>query len=319
VRAPKLQRRVAAGIGIAVAGLVVGCGSESSAPESEESGKGRPPVTIGWRDTPEQRVLGELFAQALREKGFSVRVKPDFDDAKAIDAAARNGQIDVYPEYVGVIIQVVGASRLRPKSPREAYNAAKRFEERRGLTLLNASPYSKNTTLAARTTYLTSRGIPGLRRLAKVVGSDFTLGGPPELRTRFDGLVGLKSHYGLSPTFVPMGAGEVYRALDAGRIDVGAVTSTDPQLLNPRYRTLMDPRKIFGFQNVAPVVSQRALRRSGPAFAAALDDLTRRLGPRPMRRLNRQVQLRRGRAADVAREFLAATKKRRGRRTQDAD
>lgn len=293
---------VAAASTLLVAGLAA-CGSKSSV--SPGSGKGRPPVTVGYRDTPEQALVGELYAQSLRGKGFTVRVKPDFPDAKAIDRALRSGQIDVYPEYTGVVAYVIGGRTTRYRRAESTYEAAKEVEERRELTLLDPSKYSKNTILIARASEVKKSGLVAIRALRKKLNNDFTLGGPAELRDRYDGLVGLRRAYDVVPEFKPMPEASVFRALDRGTITIGAVSGTHPRMLTGKYRALGDKLKIFGFQNIAPVVSRKTLREEGPAFAAALNAITQRLGRRAIRRLNSQVQVHHRSPAAVAKAFIA--------------
>ena len=69
---------------------------------------------------------------------------------------------------------------------------------------------------------------------------------------------------------------------------------------------LADPKHVFGFQNVTPVVSSSALRAEGPAFAATLNAVSRALTMRAMQQLNAAVALDRKSPVDVAREFLQA-------------
>src|SRR4030081_137806 len=73
---------------IAVLGLL-GCGKKKphstprsvTAPTSTSPptlpGTGKPSVTIGDKNFTEQFVLGELYAQAMRAKGYSVNIKND--------------------------------------------------------------------------------------------------------------------------------------------------------------------------------------------------------------------------------------------------
>jgi osmoprotectant transport system substrate-binding protein len=280
-----------------------GCGSKSSV--TPGSGKGRPAVTVGYRDTPEQALVGELYAQSLRDKGFSVRIKPDLPDAKAIDSALRAGQIDVYPEYIGVVAQIIGGRKQHYRSAESTYKAAKVVEERRGLTLLEPSKYSKNTILVAKLSAVRKQGVVAIRALRKKLHNDFTLGGPPELRSRYDGLAGLRQAYDVVPQFKPLPASQLFKALDQGTIDIAAVSGTDPKMLTGKYRALGDKLKIFGFQNVAPVVARKTLAKEGPAFSAALNSITERLGRRAIRRLNSQVQVHHRSPAAVAKEFIA--------------
>ena len=82
--------------------------------------------------------------------------------------------------------------------------------------------------------------------------------------------------------------------------------TTDGQLQRGSYVVLTDPKFIFGFQNVAPVVSQKVLDREGPAFAQTLNAVSAKLTAEAMRRMNAAVDIDKSKAADVAKAFLAA-------------
>jgi osmoprotectant transport system substrate-binding protein len=62
------------------AALLGGCGGDGSGAGDDESadalpGDGKPAVTIGTKDFPEQFILGELYAQALEAQGYTVNLK----------------------------------------------------------------------------------------------------------------------------------------------------------------------------------------------------------------------------------------------------
>lgn len=98
-----------------VSGLsLAACGTGSFAPSTKRAvlpsgqpGKGKPAVTLGDKNFTEQFILGELYAQALRAKGYTVNLKPDIGPSGVTDAALVSGQIDLYPEYTGVIISAL--------------------------------------------------------------------------------------------------------------------------------------------------------------------------------------------------------------------
>ena len=53
----------------------------------------------------------------------------------------------------------------------------------------------------------------------------------------------------------------MYTLLDQGKVTAGDVFSTDPQLAGTKYTVLTDTKHIFGFQNVAPVLSKKLASR----------------------------------------------------------
>ncbi len=93
------------------AGLAGACGGGSDpgggASPDAFPGEGKPPVTIGTKDFPEQFILGELYAQALEAEGYTVNLRKNIGPTEVVDDALTSGEIDAYPEYLGVAISVV--------------------------------------------------------------------------------------------------------------------------------------------------------------------------------------------------------------------
>ncbi|MGI8559767.1 MAG: glycine betaine ABC transporter substrate-binding protein [Solirubrobacteraceae bacterium] len=279
----------------------------TSAPASAATGpgKGKPAVTIGDKNFTEENVLGELYSQALRAKGFTVNLKPNIGSSEVTDKALTSGQLDMYPEYTGTILSALAHQTTRPASAAAAYAAAKKFEIARGYELLNKTPFFNSDALATTPSYATKNHLSGIADLKKL-GSKVTLGGAPEFNTRFEGSVGLKQLYGLSLTFKPLAIGLQYKALDSGQVNVADVFTTDGQLQGGKYTVLKDPKYVFGFQNVAPVVSKKTLTAQGPAFAHTLNAVSAKLTTQAMQKMNAAVDLDKQKAGDVAKQFLAA-------------
>jgi osmoprotectant transport system substrate-binding protein len=116
---------LAAGLAAATAGCGGG-GSSTSTTPPHGPGSGRPPVVIGSQYFTEQRILGELYAQALRAKGFRVRLKADLN-TEAADRALVDGQIDGYPEYIGAILETVAHDPRHLADAGAAYRAVRAF------------------------------------------------------------------------------------------------------------------------------------------------------------------------------------------------
>jgi osmoprotectant transport system substrate-binding protein len=295
-------------LGVGLAAATAGCGgggSSTSTTPRHGPGSGRPPVVIGSQNFTEQRILGELYAQALRAKGFRVRLKRDLPNQVAADQALVNGQIDGYPEYIGAILETIAHDARPPTHTAAAYRAARTFEARRGLTALAPTPLERATALAATAAYahahrLTQMG--GLRR----VGA-FALGGPPDFDTRAAGLPAVRRAYGIAGVpFVPLSQGLQYSALDGGRVQVAAVMTTDPPLRTGRYAVLADPKRVFGVQNIVPVFSRPVVAAEGPVFTRTVAAVSAKLTTQAMRRMNAAVEVDKRDPAAVAYDFLHA-------------
>jgi osmoprotectant transport system substrate-binding protein len=317
---------------LGVAALVSGCASgggnfsgKSFAPStgvvgfpSGQPGASKPAVTLGTKDFTEEYILGELYAQALTAEGFTVRLKQGIGPTEVIDPGLLNHSIDLYPEYTGEIVSTLtnialgapggaaaGVAPAPPTSWQQTYQQAARFEDRRGFTLLQPTPFQNHDQIAVLKSFAAAHHLSTIEQL-KGLGP-LRYGAYTPEQTRYEGYVGLQQAYGLGNLhFVPYGLGApVYAALDSGQVQVGGSSSTDPQLRSGKYVILSDPKNIFGYQNVAPVVDKSVLSREGPAFAQTLNAVSSRLTYAAIRELNAEVVLGHQSPAAAARKFLA--------------
>lgn len=280
--------------------LVAGCGgTDDQAPEAAT------PIRIGTKNFTEQRIVGELYRQALERAGFPVALKTDIGSTEITHEALRGGAIDMYPEYIGVLLSEVARVRDRPRDPAAALKMASDFERLRGFRVLAASPFSDSNAVAVLPAFAGRYRLQRIGDLARVPGGA-TVAAPPEFRTRVEGLVGLQDEYGLRNLKVeatPIGG--QYAALDREKVDAAAVFTTDGQLSEKPYVVLRDPKRLFALQHLAPIVSAQIVRKYGRRFTDAVDRVTRSLTTRAMRRMNADVDLRGQTPAAVARRFLS--------------
>jgi osmoprotectant transport system substrate-binding protein len=263
-------------------------------------------VTIGTKNFTEQYVLGQLYKQALEAKGFKVVYKENIGNSELIDTALTSGKINFYPEYTGVIVADL-AKLPAPKSAAAAYTAAKKFEESRGNTLLKPTPFYDSDSFGLLTSTAKKLGVKTIADMKKV--KSFSFGGFPECTKRITCLLGLKQIYGLTQVkFVPLSGISTYTALDQGKITAGDVFSTDPQLLGSKYTVLTDTKHIFGFQNVAPVLSKTLATDGGAKLASTVNAVSSKLSLKAMIAMNKAVAIDKQAPADVASAFLTANK-----------
>jgi osmoprotectant transport system substrate-binding protein len=283
---------------------LTGCGGGDGGPKGKPGDAGRGPlITIGTKNFPEQFILGELYRQALEAKGFRVRLKSDIGSSEIVDRALLAGSLDMYPEYVGVALSELAGRHERSRSAGAAYRAAKAFEEGRGFTLLTMTPFSDQNALAVLPKFARRNQLRSIDDIGRLPGR-VEIAAPPEFRSRFEGLVGLRQVYGLTRVTVKqLKIGEQYAALDDGGADVANVFTTDGQLEKGRYVLLRDPRSLFTFQNVAPVI-RKDLLRAHPGLATAIDSVSSKLTTKAMQTMNASVVQRHDDPATVAKQFL---------------
>jgi osmoprotectant transport system substrate-binding protein len=285
--------------------VLAACGSADKETPPAAATPKAPVIRLGTKNFTEQYILGELYKQALEAKGFKVNLKENIGATEIIDSALTLDSLDMYAEYTGVLLSEIAQRQERPASRAAAYRDAKAFEEGRGYTLLEMTPFEDSNALAVKPAFARRHGLHTIADLAKVPGK-VKIGAPPEFRTRFEGLIGLQKLYGLkrvSVTAVPIG--EQYARLNGGKVDVALAFTTAGQLSAGRYEVLEDSKRLFGFQNIAPVVSKKMLA-AAPGMAPVVNAVSATLTTDAMRELNAAVDQRGEAPAKVAADFLKA-------------
>jgi osmoprotectant transport system substrate-binding protein len=271
-------------------------------------GAGKPVVIVGDKNFAEEFLLGQLYTQALQAKGYTVQLKPNIGGSELINTAFASNQITMYPEYLGEIVTSV-AKQPAPTSASQTYNEANQFIQTQQGALTLQTPFQDVDTMVTPAPYAQQHGLQSVGDLGKVGpgGQGVTVTGPVEFQTRQTGFVGMKQAYNLPNLgFLPAQAGSQYTALDQGSAQVADAFSTDYQLLSNKYTPLADPKGVFGFQYVAPVVKQATLQAGGPEFQQTLNWVSSLLTTQAIQAMNQQVQGNGADPAAVAAQFLNA-------------
>ena len=141
----------------------------------------------------------------------------------------------------------------------------------------------------------------------KKVGA-FKLGGPPTCKTRTTCFLGYTKQYGITKaTFVPLGIGLSYTALDKGQVLAADVFSTDPPLAKPsKYTLLADPKHVTGFQNVTPLVKTSVAKALGTKFTSTVNAVSAKLTLPAITAMNKAFYVDKQSAKSIAKAFLKA-------------
>jgi osmoprotectant transport system substrate-binding protein len=306
----------AALMALAAAAVLAACGSSSNTTSTTTShpppaattgpGAGKPAVVIGDKNFPEENILGALYAEALKAKGYKVTLKDNIGSTEIIYKALTSGQIGMFPEYIGNVLSVIAGNTSTPKSAAAAYNEGKAYLSKHGYTLLPMTPFADSDVVIVKNAYAKAHGLKSVADLKKL-GKSMKIAALPEFATRFSGLVGLKKDYGVVPSFVPLATSAlVYQALDSGQADGIDAFTTDPQLKSGKYTLLTDPKGIFGYENAAPIVSNMVLSAEGPQFAKTINAVSALLTLPAIQQMNTAVILDKQSATAVADQFLKA-------------
>ncbi|MCW2783505.1 MAG: hypothetical protein JWP74_22 [Marmoricola sp.] len=91
------------------------------------------------------------------------------------------------------------------------------------------------------------------------IASKLIMGGPPEFKTRVDGLPGLAKNYGVSfgkYTVTDTGGPVTVNALKNGQVDAADLFTTDPSIAANGFVILTDPKANFAAQNILPIINK---------------------------------------------------------------
>jgi osmoprotectant transport system substrate-binding protein len=212
----------------------------------------------------------------------------------------------MYPEYTGVIVLDL-AHKASPKTADATFKAAKAFEESRGFTVLNKTPFFDTDSVAVLSATAKKYNLHAIGDVAKRFKGTFRYAAMPECPKRITCGLGLERLYGIKKiSFIAIGQIPVPTLLDDHKADGGDIFSTDPSLAGGKYTVLTDTKHIFGFQNVVPVVSKKLVSQLGPKFTQTVNAVSSKLTVQAMIAMNKAVAIDQKSAASVASAFLKA-------------
>ncbi|MFI9119588.1 ABC transporter substrate-binding protein [Streptomyces bikiniensis] len=303
----------------ALTAALAACGGDSLEDGREKSSGGsggsKGSLVVGAAAFTEAKVLAELYAQSLRDAGYSVSITT-VKNRELYEPSLESGEIDVVPEYAATIAEFLNAKVNGPKAPEEkpvasgdaaaTVEALRKLAEPRGLKVLavgeavdqNAFAVSREFAEKNKLTTLSDLGASKIK--VKIAAGD-------ECAVRPFCAPGLKKTYGIDVAGIdPKGVGtpQAKQAVKDGVDQLVLTTTTDATIENYGLVFLTDDKKLQNADNVLPVVN--AKDAGSPEIAAALDKITKVLTTADLAELNRKVDAERAKPEDVAKEYLTA-------------
>jgi osmoprotectant transport system substrate-binding protein len=263
-------------------------------------------LTIGSKNFTEQKVLGEIYAQALGAAGYGISTQLNLGDEKTALKALEGGDISAYPEYTGTaLLSFFGytADKL-PSDETEAFDLAKAGFAKKNLTALPPTPFVSSNEVAVTKETADKYSLQKISDLKPVAGK-LTLYGSPECRQRLDCLLGLEKVYGLKfKKFVPVDLALRHEVLKKGQADVSIVFTTDPQNKREGFVLLEDDQGMFPPYNSTLVVRNDVVKKAGPDLAKTVELVNKGLTDEVMQELNARVDIDKQTPKDVAGQYL---------------
>src|ERR1700722_13442542 len=244
----------------------------SSGSNPLSSGGASGTVVVGSANFPENEGLAEVYALALQAKGVKATTKLNIGAREVYYPQVEKGAITIIPEYNGTLLTVEADPTSTAKTTADV-DTALAAKLPSTLTVLNPAPAQDSHSITVTQATATKDHLKTIADL-KPYASSLVLGGPPEFKTRSDGIAGLKANYGLTfKSFDPLDeSGPItLAALTSGKVQAADVFTTTPQIVSDKLVSLTDPKNLFAAQNVIPLVYKPALTPTISSTLNAVD------------------------------------------------
>jgi glycine betaine/choline ABC-type transport system substrate-binding protein len=316
----RLRAAVAMLLALALSIGVVACGgSDDDSTSSGEGGNsagaiaanpenGKVSLTIGSKNFPEQEILGEIYAQALKAAGYKVKSALNLGSETVALKAVKTGQITGYPEYASTALTSFFGLEPEevPSDASGAWEKANAEFEKEGLTAFEPTPFASANAVGTTTKFAEEEDLETVSDLDGKSES-MSLYGSPECRQRIDCLAGLEKLYGLKfKSFTPVDIGLRYTVLEKGQADLSILFTTDPQLAaeKDKFVILEDDKEVFPAGNIIFVTKKSVAEKAGPDFEETILQVQEGLTLEVMQELDARVELEKQAPKEAAAAYL---------------
>ncbi len=299
-----MNRTRSALLGVTLALAVVTAGCSSSDPTKTDTGSQAPSDTIvvGSANFQENALLAEIYAEALRAKGVTVTTKLNIGSREAYIPGLLDGSIDLIPEYTGNLLLYFDENATAVASD-EVFTALQSAVPDK-LTVLEKSAAEDKDAVVVTQATADKYSLQSIGDL-KAVAGDLTFGGPPEFKTRPDGIPGLQKNYGVtfgSYKITDPGGPITVSALKNGQVDAADLFTTDPSIVENNFVMLDDPENNFAAQNVLPLINKA---KASDTVTSTLNAVSAKLDTQTLTDLLKKVYAKED-STTVAKDWLSS-------------
>ena len=251
-------------------------------------------IRVGSKHFNESYILGEIISQLLEAKGFKVERNFNLGGTLVCFESLTNNQIDIYPEYTGTISEAIlkSTEKLNEEQLNEKLKSLHKLEMGKSFGFDNTYAFAVKKQTAEKYQLKTISDLKKVPNLKIAVSYEFL--------KRKDGWENLAALYGLTQKPTGIEHGLAYDALDAGKIEMTDVYSTDGEI--PKYDLviLKDDKNYFPQYFAVPL-----FRQDLPQIAKdEITKLYKTLSDESMQSLNAKVLYEKKSPAEVADFFL---------------
>ena len=249
-------------------------------------------LAVGSKKFTENVILGWMATDLLEEEGYDAAHREQLGGSRFLWDALVRGDIDVYPEYTGTLIQeILAGSRVTRESLADTL-------ARYGIAMTEPLGFNNTYAVGVRANLADSLGLDTIGDLRD--HPDLQLGFSNEFMDRSDGWPGLQRTYNLPQSARGIDHDLAYRGLVNGSIDAIDLYSTDAEIQQYDLAILEDTRDYFGtyeaiflYRQDLPTPAREAIQR-----------LEQEISAETMQGLNARAKIDQVEESQVAADFL---------------
>jgi len=246
--------------------------------------KSAPTITIGSKTFTESVILGEIIRHLATTSGAKADNKAQLGGTSILWSALLAGEIDIYPEYTGTLMQEILA-----KENLTSLTDLQLSLEKKGIRM--TQPLGFNNTYAIGVKEKLAEKLK-LTRISDLRNHpELTFGFTNEFMDRADGWPGLQQRYQLPQKKVTgLDHDLAYRGIESNSLQIIDLYSTDAEINYYKLRTLEDDLNYFPAYH-AVILYRDNLQTNNPDLVVALNQLAGKIDAPTMVAMNVNVKL----------------------------
>lgn len=270
---------------LSIAGLLAGTITPAVASAARNK-----PIIVGSKNVSESKTVSEIYALALEHEGYKVTRKPNISN-NVIFSAIQKGEVDVYPDYTGTIVEAYLKKKGTGKSASQMAKLAHDGIQKDGLTTFKYAPGDNRQGVAMPTKDAKKYHITNLSELQKNA-KKINFASQGEFEKRADALPEMNKVYGKFDfkSIKDYDVNLLYKIMEQGKAQAAPVSTTDGQLATSKFTLLKDNKNIWPPYNLVPVVNKKAAK-SHPKMEQALNKVDAKLTTKQLTDLNKKVNV----------------------------
>jgi osmoprotectant transport system substrate-binding protein len=308
----RIHRTLALGasaLALVISACTTGGGSSTTPSTSGSAAEDKPTISVGSANFTESIVVGEIYAQALEAKGYTVERHLNIGARDAYLAALNSGEVDLVPEYINSLL--VSYEGVATGDVQASYQELLTVlgEQDPPLVAFEPAPGQDFNAWTVTAETADEFDLATMSDLAEVA-DQLAWGFPPECATNPACGPGLSEVYGIDISQLdahevpPCSAQAVQELSDGDEVQVVELCSTQAAIVEFNFVVLEDDMQLAAAENILPVTTAELAQSAPEDFESTLNAVSAKLTTEELTTLNAEVDVQHVDVEDAAAQWL---------------